>query len=69
MSDEMNTPPLGNDSPKDFSLHRESEAEPEEMLKRKEIKSEEAAHDIGFERALTDWIIQHRYKWRESRSR
>ena len=29
--------------------------------------SEKAGHDIGFERALTDWIVKHRSKWRKSR--
>ena len=30
-------------------------------------ESEKAGRDIGFERALTDWIIKHRSKWRKSR--
>jgi hypothetical protein len=69
MSIEMNTPPSGNDSRRNSSLHRESQAGPEEMLKRKWLVSEKAVQDIGFERALTNWIIEHRYKWRENRSR
>jgi hypothetical protein len=27
----------------------------------------QAGRDIVFERALTDWIIKHRSKWRKSR--
>ncbi len=49
------------------SLYREFQAEREEILKHKWIESEKAGHDIGFERALTDWIIKHRSKWRKER--
>lgn len=69
MFDEMNTPPWGNNLHKNASLRRESQAGPEGMLKHKCLESEKVAQDIGFERALTNWIIEHRYKWRENRSR
>lgn len=49
------------------SLYREFKAEREEILKHKWIESEKAGHDIGFEQALTDWIVKHRSKWRKSR--
>jgi len=49
------------------SLYREFEAEKEEIMKHKWIESQKAGHDIGFERALTDWIIKHRSKWRRGR--
>ncbi len=49
------------------SLYREFQAEREEILKHKWIESQKAGYDIGFERALTDWIIKHRSKWRKSR--
>jgi hypothetical protein len=49
------------------SLYREFQAEREEILKHKWIESEKAGFDIGFERALTDWIMKHRTKWRRSR--
>ena len=52
---------------KNSSLYREFQAEREEILRHKWIESEKAGYDIGFERALTDWIIQHRSKWRKSR--
>ncbi len=52
---------------KNSSLYREFQAEREEILKHKWIESEKAGYDIGFERALTDWIIKHRSKWRKSR--
>jgi hypothetical protein len=57
----------GNDLLKNSSLYREFQAEREEILKHKWIESEKAGYDIGFERALTDWIIKHRSKWRKSR--
>jgi hypothetical protein len=56
-----------NDLLKNSTLYREFQAEREEILKHKWIESEKAGHDIGFERALTDWIIKHRANWRKSR--
>ena len=52
---------------KNSTLYREFQAEREEILKHKWIESEKAGHDIGFERALTDWIMKHRTKWRRTR--
>jgi hypothetical protein len=57
----------GSDLLKNSSLYREFQAEREEILKHKWIESEKVGYDIGFERALTDWIIKHRSKWRKSR--
>ena len=56
-----------NDLLKNSSLYREFQAEREEILRHKWIESEKAGHDIGFERALTDWIINHRSSWRKTR--
>ena len=52
---------------KNSTLYREFQAEREEILRHKWIESEKAGHDIGFEHALTDWIIKHRAQWRKSR--
>ena len=52
---------------KQSSLYQEFLAEREEILKHKWIESEKAGRDIGFERALTDWIVRHRSKWRKTR--
>lgn len=52
---------------KNSTLYREFQAEREEILRHKWIESEKAGHDIGFERALTDWILKHRSKWRKAR--
>ncbi len=56
-----------SDLVKKSSLYREFQAEREEILRHKWIESEKAGYDIGFEKALTDWIIKHRSKWRRSR--
>src|ERR1019366_8548387 len=67
MSEETKQAPAANDLLKNSTLYREFQAEREEILKHKWIESEKAGRDIGFERALTDWIIKHRSKWRKSR--
>lgn len=67
MSNETKSSPTGNDLVKNSSLYREFQAEREEILKHKWIESEKAGKDIGFERALTDWIVKHRSKWRRTR--
>jgi hypothetical protein len=56
-----------NDVVRCSSLYKEFQAERDEILKHKWLESEKAGHDIGFERALTDWIMKHRSKWRKSR--
>lgn len=56
-----------NDLLKNSSLYREFQAEREEILRHKWIESEKAGRDIGFEQALTDWIIKHRAIWRKNR--
>ncbi|MDR1144717.1 MAG: DUF4032 domain-containing protein [Verrucomicrobiales bacterium] len=52
---------------KNSALYREFLAEREEILKHKWIESEKAGHDIGFEKALLDWIVKHRATWRTTR--
>ena len=54
--------------PKNSMLYREFLAEREEILRHKWIESEKVGHDIGFERALLDWIINHRSGWRSKRT-
>jgi hypothetical protein len=67
MPNDAKAPPQANDLLKNSSLYREFQAEREEILRHKWIESEKAGRDIGFERALTDWIIKHRSKWRKAR--
>jgi hypothetical protein len=54
---------------KNSVLYKEFLAEREEILKHKWIESEKAGHDIGFEKALLDWIVKHRSAWRDKRQR
>ncbi len=67
----MTTPPLETPGSRDFvkqsSLYQEFLAEREEILKHKWLESERLGHDIGFERALLDWIRKHRDSWRAAR--
>jgi hypothetical protein len=67
MSSAVKESPSANDLLKNSTLYREFQAEREEILRHKWIESEKAGHDIGFERALTDWIIKHRATWRKTR--
>ena len=67
MSMQKNGDASSRDLVRNSSLYREFQAEREEILKHKWIESEKAGFDIGFERALTDWIMNHRSKWRKSR--
>jgi hypothetical protein len=63
--------PLDATGARDFvkqsSLYQEFLAEREEILKHKWIESERLGYDIGFERALLDWIRKHRDSWRAAR--
>lgn len=54
---------------KKSTLYKEFLAEREEILRHKWLESEKAGHDIGFERALLDWIVKHRSHWRRERSK
>lgn len=55
----------------DYTLQEESSlyqrylAERDEILRHKWLESEKEGHDIGFERALVDWVLNHRSKWRK----
>ncbi len=62
--------PQKDDSPdlvKNSVLYREFLAEREEILRHKWIESEKSGQDIGFEKALLEWIVKHRSTWRENR--
>lgn len=50
------------------TLYQEFLAEREEILRHKWIESEKQGKDIGFERALLDWIRKHRESWRGARN-
>jgi hypothetical protein len=48
---------------RDSSLYNEFLTEREEILRHKRIESEKAGFDIGFERAMIDWIVKYRPAW------
>ena len=50
------------------TLYREFLAERDEILRHKWIESEKQGRDIGFERALLDWMLKHRTPWRQARA-
>jgi hypothetical protein len=52
---------------KNSVLYKEFLAERAEILKHKWIESEKAGRDIGFEKALLDWIVRYRSNWRDRR--
>ncbi len=57
----------GQDFVQRSSLYQEFLAEREEILKHKWLESEKLGKDIGFEKALLDWIRKHRENWRKAR--
>jgi len=52
---------------KNSLLYKEFVSEREEILRHKWIESEKAGQDIGFEKALLDWVIKYRSTWRKHR--
>lgn len=58
---------VSNTSIEYSTLYQEFQAERDEILRHKWYESEKAGHDIGFDRALTDWILKHRAAWRRAR--
>ena len=54
-----------NDFVNNSSVYKYYCAERDEILKHKWIQSEKAGKDIGFEKALLEWVQYHRTGWRE----
>ncbi len=67
MTSSAQEPATSRDFVKQSSLYQEFLAEREEILKHKWLESERLGYDIGFERALLDWIRKHREGWRAAR--
>ena len=66
-SAEDSSPREGESLLMNSALYREYLEEREEILKHKWLESEKKGRDIGFEKALLDWILHHRASWREKR--
>jgi hypothetical protein len=67
MIDELKQPPLPNDLLRNSLHFGEFQTEPQAILKDKWPESGMAGREVGFERALADWLIKHRSHWRHSR--
>ena len=65
--EQKSTSAENSDLLKNSVLYKEFLAEREEILKHKWIESEKVGHDIGFEKALLDWIVKYRSAWRDRR--
>ena len=60
--------PDAGDLLKNSTLYGEFLAEKNEILRHKWIESEKAGRDIGFEKALIHWMMNHRTQWRQFRA-
>ena len=67
MTSSVQEPSTSHEFVKQSSLYQEFLAEREEILKHKWLESERLGYDVGFERALLDWIRKHRECWRAAR--
>ena len=68
----INGAPRGADSTElvnSSALYKEFLAGRREILCHRWIESEKTGYDIGFERALIDWVVKYRSTWREKRHR
>ena len=63
--DEVKEPSSKTDLLRNSLLYWHFQAQREEIVKHNWYESERAGHDIGFDRALTDWTIRHRSEWRK----
>ena len=55
-------------NPASSSPYAEFQAELQQIMRHKWFVSEREGRDVGFERALTDWVKTHRYSWRSERN-
>lgn len=55
-------------SSREPTAYAEFQAELAEIHRHKWLVSEKEGQDIGFERALTEWVGKHRQRWRQGRN-
>jgi hypothetical protein len=63
----MNAPIKEPEASSSREFVKQSSLYQEFLAEREEIQSERLGYDIGFERALLDWIRKHREGWRAAR--
>ena len=51
------------------SPYTEFQAELDQIQKHKWLVSEKEGCDVGFDRALTEWVSKHRQGWRQARNK
>lgn len=52
-----------------FSSYRQFQSELEHILRHKWLVSEREGQDVGFERALNEWALNHRAQWRREQNK
>lgn len=52
-----------------LSAYAEFQAELNQIQKHKWLVSEKEGFDVGFDRALTEWVGNHRQEWRRERNK
>lgn len=60
---------LSGDGFKSTALYKAFQEEREQILLNKWYMSERAGYDVGFERALLDWVFNFREGWRKNRQK
>ena len=60
-------PPTTSSKPDLSNAYQNFIVERQQILDYKWIESQKAGEDIGLDRALTEWVSQHREAWRASR--
>lgn len=50
------------------SPYTQFQAELEQILRHKWLVSEREGRDVGFERALNEWALNHRAEWRREQN-
>lgn len=50
------------------SAYRQFQSELEQILRHKWLVSESEGRDVGFERALSEWALNHRAQWRREQN-
>lgn len=53
---------------KNTELYKRFEEERDQILRNKWFMSEKEGQDVGFERALLNWVSNHRDKWIKSKN-
>jgi len=50
-------------------LYKDFLRERDQILKNKWYMSEKQGSDVGFEKALLDWVFNHREKWKNDKNK